>query len=365
MKVRELINNYLCAFFDKQTGVRECLLKFSQAVFPFPIFERIKKKAHLEKGLSFAVNTYLYILIYVFIYQAMFSLYNGTFFWDKDLNTIRLSEDFPNLFNYLIVVQGYCIFGVGFIRSLVSMETEIKKSGLNNHIEYSPPMQPIRGGYGGVIAIIIIVTTQAFSYYSQCLQLDKIFWFHEPQTTSLTYSFLGYYYQFLNIGLLLFVVIVFMLHFGLFLWTSSISDQLRNISNSELTPDIWLKEDKLKSTFQPFVKTILWSKAFIVFISLNIVTLKNSDISNVGANVLDFWIITYLIIGVWVISLPRYIIQYHLYNIWNKNSTFDYKDIRMPTAIGISNLLNVFIFFIAGKLLVNLGALKFLGNLKF
>ena len=97
----------------------------------------------------------------------------------------------------------------------------------------------------------------------------------------------------------------------------------------------------LASLFRPFSSLYALSKVFIVLILANLYTWRAAKPLFVGT--LEVTVLVVALLGVAVVSFPRYHIQYRLFQLWRANGIEEYPEIRHPLARGTASLADVLI----------------------
>ena len=149
-----------------------------------------------------------------------------------------------------------------------------------------------------------------------------------------------------------FVIFVALLHLELFRWSSILSKAIRNYDPEDDHDQVFMdKGDRVKALFAPFTETAIWSKAFAMLLAINIYTWKDSGVAGGLSDDVDenSWFlrlifVLYIVIAIWIVSLPRYRVQYELFKLRHKNGVHEYFDIRMPWTIGWSVFIDVLLF---------------------
>jgi len=345
-----LFNEFIFWKLKKHPWVGRILIRISQVLFPNPVYAYLNSKVKSKLSFSLGLKVYGIVLIFCAYLPYIFSSYYQTLGPNHISNTIEFLDDYPNLLNYLIFVQGYFICGVAYMLSLSSLDRHFKKYVEKKVISPTPQLELVSHGKFGVILIVCISTAIIWDYVNACQNVKNPYWFHSLKSEGLSYGIFGFYYFLLNWVLNIFVTLVLFYHFGAFLWVNKIRSKLREAINEKGEKSkFWEDHNNIKLFFYKFSMMNLWSKGFIAFIALNLVSFTRSGLSN---DLSSFWIILFIVVGLWLTSLPRFIAQHEIYEALKKNDILEYRDIQPPIIQGISKSLNVFLLFITGQVLI-------------
>lgn len=263
---------------------------------------------------------------------------------------VMFLDDAQNLFNYVVLVPFYLVAGTGFMISLFSLKDRMAPA--HGHVgfalDYS--IRPLLSGVGAVGAFVTIVVLSQAGYANDLHRnAVQLFWFHGA-TIDGAFGYNGYAYLVVNTFLASFVILVALLHLEMFRWSSILARGIRQYAAERDKIGIFVGNgDRLKELFSPFTETAIWSKAFAMILAVNIYTWRVSGVSGdshaaeLDANSWFFRLIVlvYVVIALWLVSLPRYRIQYEIFRLRGRNGVHDYFDIRMPWTIGWSVFIDL------------------------
>ncbi len=265
---------------------------------------------------------------------------------------ILFLDDAHNLFNYVLLVPLYLVAGTGFVISLFSMKERMAPLSGDYEFVLDDGIKPLLSGLMAVfLFVVLLILIQA--QYAVDIQEKSVhlFWFHGADRTT-TFNYNGYAYLTINTFLAGFVILIALLHLELFRWSRILVHGLRKqVKEGNQKASLFLNNGhKLKELFSPFTETAVWSKAFAMLLAINIYTWKASGVSggsdaSIGVNdnswFLRFVFVLYIAIALWIVSLPRYRVQYEIFKLRKEASVHEYFDIRMPWTIGWSVLIDV------------------------
>jgi hypothetical protein len=403
VNARQFVNTVVSATLEKYDGVRGFLNLFPR--FLFPEFLKTKRLNLIRRPYQLSIIIYAVVFFLVFVVQAVFAAKNGRLhsgYIDlvsclQGTNEECLKyffSDVANLLNYVVLVEAYCIAGVFFLIYASNVDRMLSDDRMAEHMQLSRPPPSLAGGAFSV-AFVVFAVTVMFLVYALEVQTYPPHWYmnFELQSTTELLSFFSertasappdagaeaglsklpdnvawqlrghFYYLFLNYLLLLFVAFVGVAHFGLFKTAGAIATGLRRVYEScdGDEANIWLNNERINEWLAPFSTQILISKIFVLAIVLNMTSWKMWEKSAAAAN--DIAIVIMVIVGVWLVTMPRYFVQYHLFRIRKKCGADEYRDIRMTWLLGASALTDLFLLLIAGKILFNAESIfEMLGN---
>ena len=332
-------------------------------VFPTMAYERVKYSALRP---SVFVSIYLIGVVICAVLQAILSAHAGhlgtpdlVFGATEDPGggpaRVMFLDDAYNLFNYLVVVPLYLVAGTGYMISLFSLEARFGDIGNELGISLDESVKPLLSGTAAAGAfVLLLVLTQAGYAVDIQEKSTRLFWFHGA-TTRASFTYNGYAYLIINMFLAAFVIFVALLHLELFRWSQVISRGIRNYSVEDDRAGLFHDGGhRLKELLAPFTETAIWSKAFAMLLAINIFTWKASGVSGgdlVASNDIhdNSWFFRlvfalFVVIAVWLVSLPRYRVQYEVFKLRSANGVHEYFDIRMPWTIGWSVFIDVLMF---------------------
>lgn len=273
---------------------------------------------------------------------------------------ILFFDDIFNLINYLLIVPLYLVAGTGFMISLFSLKERMVPAAADYGFSFSEDLTPLLSGVGAVGAFIaLLVYTQAGYAVDVTENSDHFFWFH-GETREAAFGYNGYAYLVINTFLASFVILVALLHLEMFRWSRVIVRAIRGYDAAAAGGENLFLDggDRLKELFSPFTETAIWSKAFAMALAINIFTWQLSGVSG-GSDPLTqdsagaadntwffrFVLVIYLVLVLWIVSLPRYRIQYEIFRQRKERGVHEYFDIRMPWTIGWSVLIDLVLLF--------------------
>lgn len=270
---------------------------------------------------------------------------------------ILFLDDLYNLLNYVIIVPLYLAAGAGFSMSLFSLRHRLVPAAESAGISLNEDVKPLLSGVALALCFVLLVVVMQAGYASDVMEKsDHFFWFHGEERYG-HMRFNGYAYLLINAFLCGFVVLIALMHLEMFRWARIISNGLKNYDTSASdSGNIFIhKGDKLKETLSPFTETAIWSKAFAMLLALNIFTWQLSGVSGgseklTGSAEDNTWFfrfvaVLYLVIVLWLVSLPRYRIQYELFKLRKAKGVHEYFDIRMPWTVGWSIFIDIMLLF--------------------
>jgi len=370
MNARQFVNTVVAAGLERYSTARATLYLFPK--FLFPEFLKSTRLQIVESPFALAVIVYVIVFFLVFVVQAVFAYANDALFTENvKISSCFLADtdclqfflgDFANLFNYVVLVEAYCISGVFFLIYSSNIDSLLNSDELAAQLKLSEPPPSIARGAFSVLFVIFFVTIGSVGYAVE-VQSYPPHWYMNvisepypapgtPLSDELVMQLAGhYYYIFVNFLLLLFVGFVGVAHFGLFKTAGAISSGLRQVYKAceEHELESLLDSKRINAWLAPLSTQILISKIFVLSIVLNMTSWKMWEAS-AGA-IQDISIVIMVIVGIWIITLPRYFIQYHLFRIRKKCGIDEYRDIRMSWLLGASALADLALLTIAAKIL--------------
>lgn len=281
---------------------------------------------------------------------------------------VMFLNDLHNLFNYVLLVPLYLVAGTGYMISLFSLKQRMAPISGDYGFSIDDSLKPLLSGTVAVgVFVALLVTLQA--QYAIDIQTKSLhlFWFHGAEKcTMLGYN--GYAYLVVNMFLAGFVILVALLHLELFRWSQILAKSIRTHDPTTSEANLFLNDgNRLKELFAPFTETAIWSKAFAMLLAINIYTWKQSGVSGgVGEELIGpcgvlsaqaraaalstvedtstffrFIFLLFIVIALWIVSLPRYRIQLEIFKLRQKAGVHEYFDIRMPWTIGWSVFIDL------------------------
>lgn len=291
---------------------------------------------------------------------------------DGPFSRIMFFEDAHNLFNYALLVPLYFVAGTGYMISLFSLTERMAPVSGGYGFELDQSVKPMLSGMVAVaVFVFLLVTLQAGYAVDVQTKSLHLFWFHGTnKCTPMTFN--GYAYLVINTLLAGFVIFIALLHLELFRWSKILSLSIREYEPGKGGNENVFANDgnRLKELFAPFTETAIWSKSFAMLLAFNIYTWKESGVSGgPGGEKLGvcdvltaelaksveedlgetswffrFVFVLFVVIALWIVSLPRYRIQYELFKLRRKEGVHEYFDIRMPWTIGWSVFIDLLLF---------------------
>jgi len=358
MNARQFINSTLCAAADKVPILKSTLFLFPR--FFFPEFLKGARVNEIKNPFILGITIYLIVFFFVFVVQGFLSGTHDAFFLSPNIQGSCFSEeieclryflgDYANIVNYTIIVEAYCISGSFFLIYANNIERLLITKGLSDHIDCREQKSSFIGGAFSVFFVLFFSLAGAAGYAIEIESYPPHWYMNSPSGPT---SYSGYYYIFINFVLLLFVAFVGVAHFGLFKTASTLSKGLRSIreSGNLEAMEQWVNDDKVKLWFSPFATQVLISKVFILSLILNLVSWKMWE-PNIG-EMHTISVIVMVVTGMWIVTLPRYYIQYQLFEIRKACGVFEYKDIRTPWILGGSALVDILLAAIVVNYLLN------------
>ena len=371
MNARQFVNTVVSASLEKYPAARATLYSFPK--FLFPEFLKSSRLKIVKRPFALAFIIYAIVFFLVFVVQAVFAYFNDTLFTAEGISVSScfLAEtdclqfffgDYANLLNYVVLVEAYCIAGVFFLIYSSNVDHILIKDPLAAHLNLSEPPPSVGRGAFSVLFVIFFVTIGSVGYALE-VQSYPPHWYMNvisepypapgaPLSGALMLQLAGhYYYIFINFLLLLFVGFVGVAHFGLFKTAGAIAAGLREVHNAcdeqDLAP--LLDNEKMNAWLSPLSTQILISKIFVLAIVLNMTSWKMWEAS--AGVIQDISIVIMVIVGIWIITLPRYFIQYHLFRIRKACGIDEYRDIRLSWLLGASAFVDLALLAIASKIL--------------
>ncbi len=264
---------------------------------------------------------------------------------------IYFFDDWANMFNYVLLVPLYLVAGTGYIISLYSLKDRMGPIDEVNGFSLDDGVKPLWSGLAAIFVFVFLLVVLQAQYAMDVQSSPYLFWFHgDSQGARLNYN--GYAYLVINVLLNAFVMLIALLHLELFRWSRVLRNGIRRYDAS-VDPEQNLFMDngyRLKEMFAPFTETAVWSKGFAMLLAINIYTWKASGVSGGSADsegvddntwFLRFVTLLFIVIALWIVSLPRYRVQWEIFKLREKKGMHEYYDIRMPWTIGWSAFIDV------------------------
>ncbi len=247
--------------------------------------------------------------IFTFVAISVMCYYSGTLYGDKK-NHYYFVEDLPNIINYVLIVPLYVGMG-SYILSVISEGyLHLKSLAINGSNSAILPK--------GSVSFIIIVTISlsaliTIQYINEVLDPNiypKHFWFvtNLAESGERLFNYLGVYYTIITFSLLVFTIITISCFLGFFILAISIGNKLleqKSIDEINL--------DDLKLQLKYFIDVSIATKIIAAIFMLNAFT-WHFQFPNDSFN-LKLMLLALLILGVFIVTLPRYYIELKLYGL--------------------------------------------------
>ena len=292
-------------------------------------------------GILLALSTIFMLLVVNGIWSAA----NHRLTPDGQPNTRWFLEDWPNLFNYIIIGPIYIVFGLAFLFYIPYLRSDLNANGCFNVIGLTSFRRREFGNrYIWAPLIIIIVNSIIIFWYSKELTgYSWQFWFQHMAGSSLFSSGAhGYYYLITNFLLCLIAIVLIAAHFETFTIAALIGREIQNKlkTNDPIDPSL-LNQDTIKQLFSPIASFYTLSKILALAYIANMYTWRAQNPQFLG--LLEISIVVVAVLAAALISYPRYHIQYWLFRLWQENAKQDYPEIRRPLQIAIAGAADVVI----------------------
>jgi hypothetical protein len=339
MNAKQFIGSAVTHVVDLYPRIRRFFSDLAH--FVYPDFERYPVFTESMGNIKF-VYAYLFIFFFLFVMQAFWAYKYDRFWPDSDPSTKNFLEDWVDIINYVAICEAYLIIGYQFLKSSYRVTAKLIENGVLPPTQNIQDVSPIKN-LSAVSLVLLSGIIATLGYFNEVKTYTYHFWFMQPSEYVVAMDSGGIYYIIISLLLMLFVSWVIFAHFGLFRIAGKISENLQLIhkmiekDSEEVT--IWSDENIIKKMLHPFAVQILYSKAFVLVVTLNLLLWKYND-SNVSY-MFDISVIVAAILGIWVFSLPRYYVQYYVFLIWQKIGKEEYKDMRMPWILGSSAFIDV------------------------
>lgn len=346
MNIRQFLSSLTFLLVEGATsrwGIARALVTIPiRLIFPKMGYERLQGRA---MDLRTAAAIYASILAIAGAAQGALAWQAGHF-WPQANQRIDFLEDGWNLANYFAIVPLYVITGVGYLMSLFSLEGRFAGRRAADAPEISNEGRPyVSGALAFFLFASLLLWTQASYAIGVRTQSAHLFWFHGAAPGA-AFEFNGYFYLLVNALLASFVILVAILLLEMFRWSSILSASIRELRTApgqEIHLDFWTDIDRVKRYFAPFTETAIWAKACAVFLAINLYTWKESGV-NAGdggtTTFFDIIFLIYVIIVIFLVSLPRHRVQYEIFQLMQSVGVHEYRDVRMPWLIGWSALID-------------------------
>lgn len=380
MNAKQFLSSMLLRGVDFGAGkvplIGSCCAFPLRVLFPTMAYERVTD-AYLRPRVF--VSIFLIGLLICFGLQAVLAAqagtlgrFDGTFGPVPDPrggpDRVMFLNDAHNLFNFVFLVPLYLVAGSGYMISLFSLKQRMAPVSGDLGFSIDDSVKPLLSGTVAVGAFVaLLVTLQA--QYAMDVQTKSLhlFWFHGAGKCEML-GYNGYAYLVVNMFLAGFVILVALLHLELFRWSSILANSIRSHDPQTARENLFLDDgNRLKELFAPFTETAIWSKAFAMLLAINIYTWKESGVSggvgedligpcevlsaaarDAALNTVDdtstffrFIFLIFIVIALWIVSLPRYRIQLEIFKLRQKRGVHEYFDIRMPWTIGWSVFIDL------------------------
>ncbi|MFN7986272.1 MAG: hypothetical protein U0529_02305 [Thermoanaerobaculia bacterium] len=327
------------------------------------------------------LGIFLASLFLLLVVNAIWAAVDRRFVAAQGAGLRNFVDDWPNIANYGVICPLYLVFGLAFIVHVRQLRPALRMTRLWEAIRVDPPAVP-RTGLRVVVASAVVLVASLVSlshYFEEIRRYPYAYWFQgvSPSGERILNSH-GYYYLLTNLLLNLVVMAVIAGHFEMFAVSVAVGRAIRSLScstpppgsrtaappSAQLTPATsaaltaaptttspatpllptgspLLQKSMLASLFRPFSSLYALSKVFIVLILANLYTWRAAKPLFVGT--LEVTVLVVALLGVAVVSFPRYHIQYRLFQLWRANGIEEYPEIRHPLARGTASLADVLI----------------------
>lgn len=172
MNARQFVNTVVSAGLEKYSKARATLYLFPK--FLFPEFLKSTRLQIVEGPYALAAIVYAIVFLLVFVVQAAFAHRNGVLFTENvAISRCFLAEtaclkfflgDFANLFNYVVLVEAYCISGVFFLIYSSNIDRLLASDDLAAKLNLSEPPPSVARGAFSVLFVIFFVTIGSVLY---------------------------------------------------------------------------------------------------------------------------------------------------------------------------------------------------------
>lgn len=335
-------------FVSLVPSIRRVIPYILRILFPTMGYERVT---------STMMRPQVFLCIYIlgfsfcFVLQAIVAFQYGNLLENQDdSGRIVFLRDWNNLINYTVIVPLYLVAGIGYAISLFSIEERMSAYGFKPVKNADKIDQPLFYG-AAAVAVFIFVLILAQATYAIDIQNSKIFfWFHSTSPGA-PLEFNGHLYLLINNILCAFVIIIALLHIELYRWSITMSRSINYYAKNHVggEHEFFRDGDKIKEILAPFTETAIWSKGFAVLLAMNLYTWLESDVSGGASTSVNsepnakeasiffrYVTVLYYVIAIWLVSLPRYRVQYRIFVRQKQLGIHAYLDIRMPWTVGWS-----------------------------
>lgn len=285
------------------------------------------------------------VFFLLFIVNGIWSWFNGRFFIDDNPDTRNFLEDWPNLINYTVLCPLYTTLGLWFIVHISHLRSNLKETGLHQALGLTGFEESGKlWKYVICAGTILLSSVLSISFFaSELPQYRYSFWFQGLSTTGdkvLTAH--GFYYLITNMMLNLVVVVVIALHLEMLAVACYVGKALQGkLSNEHSLSAPLMDTEGIIKMFSPFTDLYLVSKVLVVIFIANMYTWRAQELDFTG--ILDVSIILVALLGVAVVSYPRYHAQSWLYRAWRTNGILGYPETRNPLVVGLASVADLLI----------------------
>lgn len=353
MNAIQTIGSIFSWIVDRIKPIRKCIRFLSDNLFPGILVPSSPLKRDKRTILKISLRIYILVFIFVFIIHAVWAGFNGRLFPDDDPMTKNFFEDWANIINYIVIVEGYFILGFLFLRSIILMKQDIQDNGLFQQLKIQSNSLSYKSSLFGSAIVLLIALLLVPQYMLEIQSFVSFSWYMASPPPDVTYNGLSFYYALINFLINTYVMFCALFFFALFQLSGQIGSILNDIATQnpieQLKAD-WENENRIKALFAPMFKPELISKIALVFMTINMLTEKISEVNvSISHKLVVFAIV---IFGLFLFSFPRFYIQHHIHNIWEKIGKNEYEDLRLPWMTGYSNLVDIIVLIILANYLL-------------
>lgn len=251
----------------------------------------------------------LITFFFAFLVTGFFTYLEGSLFGD-DSNTVYFLTDTHNLLLYTIVVPAYVGFGSALLAAIVVGADELKRHA--DEISSAPTATHRIPLPVAIVLILLIALAGTSQYISDVLDpanVKEIYWFvGYSEQKGRSVSFVTIYYALLNFSFLFLTMVFIAGFFSSFTYVIDVAAAL-----SKPDDNVSLEFETLETKLKTFVTVYVCAKALVVCYMLNFYIWAASPLRTTENLLVAQIAIT--VIGVFVVSGPRYVVEYewHLY----------------------------------------------------
>lgn len=288
------------------------------------------------KGLNAAVIGFVLTLIFCFVINAGGAYLNGTLFpTDEtiDNNVRTFVEDKWNLLLYTLVCPIYVSLTAWLVVVVIKGWGEIKE--FNNNLVGKKDTSTFPTFKAILLGLLILtvafgLTTSYINGITEYSEKENIYyWFFTKKNGSFTLGALGIYYFLLNYSLLIVTLIALTFFMSIYSMMMGVGKTLEGKTSIDE-----VNFDKLKVKLSAFTEAYILAKLLVGTYIINIMIWIDSPLGN-GVSQINIKIAIILmgLLGVFMISIPRYFVELQWYRLKNRSNTegsidVEYEDIR-------------------------------------